>query len=132
MNGLIQELLALGVPLWLVYPLLLTVALVLVIRTAASGIAEVVRATHPGESADAVTMQANRIRHRQWKARRRDGNRRARRARRVRVRAGVRDRFTGRRTGRYADSLIVLPRLVLPPDTGAGGAAAVYRRGMGA
>ncbi|MFC9856111.1 MULTISPECIES: hypothetical protein [unclassified Streptomyces] len=128
MNGLIQELLALGVPLWLVYPLLLTVALVLVIRTAASGIAEVVRATHPGESADAVAMQANRIRHRQWKARRRDGNRQARRARRVRVR----DRFMGRRTGRYADSLIVLPRLVLPPDTGAGGAAAVYRRGMGA
>ncbi|MGW2633047.1 hypothetical protein ACWC2K_27460 [Streptomyces chattanoogensis] len=57
MNSLIYELLA---------------ALVLVICAVAAGIAKVVTAMHPGESADAVTVQANRMQHRQSKAQRRD------------------------------------------------------------
>lgn len=116
MNGLISDLLAMGVPMKVVLPLLLTMMLVLLIRTIAAGIATVIKAMHPGESADAVKMQANRIQHRQWKAQRRDWNRRARAARRALVREGIRSWFHRRRTARYVDGPIVLPRLVLPPE----------------
>ncbi|MGW7559757.1 hypothetical protein [Streptomyces sp. NPDC054757] len=111
---MISELLAAGAPLWLVYPLLLTTALLLLIRASAVAIAKVIEAMHPGASADAVRMQANRIQHRQWKAQRRDHNRRSRVARRAHVRSGIEAQFTRRHTVREDDSMVVLPRLVLP------------------
>ncbi|WP_033328666.1 hypothetical protein [Streptomyces yerevanensis] len=116
MNGLISELLAMGAPLWLVFPLLLLMALILVIRAVASGSATIIKAMHPGKSADAVKMQENRIQHRRWKAQRRDFNRRARAARRAYIRAGIEAHFTRRRTARYVDGPVVLPQVVLPPE----------------
>ncbi|QKZ23817.1 hypothetical protein [Streptomyces chartreusis] len=113
MNGLISDLVAAGAPMKVVLPLLLFMML---IRTIAAAIAKVAKAMHPGESSDAVTMQENRIQHRQWKAQRRDWNRRARASRRAHIRAGLRARYHRHRTARYVDGQIVLPALVLPPD----------------
>jgi hypothetical protein len=115
LNGLISDLLAMGAPLWLIGPLLLLTALILVIRAVATAAATVIKAMHPGESADAVQMQANRIQHRQWKAQRRDINRRARVARRAMIRAGVQAHLARRRTARYLDGPVLLPHAVLPP-----------------
>ncbi|MFF5637465.1 hypothetical protein [Streptomyces sp. NPDC012825] len=114
---MIAELLAQGASWYVVLPLLLLMSLIVLIRTLAAGIAVVLKAVHPGDSADAVRMQADRIRHRQFKARRRDGNRRARVARRACVRAGVRAWFHRRRNARVIGGPvpeIVLPGLVLP------------------
>ncbi|MCZ4608853.1 hypothetical protein [Streptomyces sp. Lzd4kr] len=116
MNGLISDLVAMGAPMKVVLPLLLFTMLIVLIRTIAAAIATVVKAMQPGESADAVTMQANRIRYRQWKAQRRDWNRRARASRRALIRAGLRAWYHRRRTARYVDGQIVLPALVLPPE----------------
>ncbi|MFE5731451.1 hypothetical protein ACFQ7A_11190 [Streptomyces sp. NPDC056528] len=119
MNGLIAELLAQGASWYVALPLLLLMSLIVLVRTLAAGIAVVLKAMHPGDSADAVRMQADRIRHRQFKARRRDGNRRARIARRACVRAGVRAWFHRRRNARVTGGPIpeiVLPGLVLPPE----------------
>ncbi|MEU1259618.1 hypothetical protein ABZ445_40710 [Streptomyces chartreusis] len=116
MNGLISDVVALGAPMKVVLPLLLFMMLIVLIRTIAAAIATVVKAMHPGVSADAVTMQANRIHYRQWKAQRRDWNRRARASRRVLIRAGLRAWYHRRRTARYVDGQIVLPALVLPPE----------------
>ncbi|CDR18111.1 hypothetical protein [Streptomyces iranensis] len=116
MNGLISDLVAGGTPMKVVLPLLLFTMLIVLIRTIAAAIAIVVKAMHPGESADAVTMQANRIQHRQWKAQRRDWNRRARASRRTLIRAGLRAWYRRLRTARYVDGQIMLPALVLPPE----------------
>lgn len=116
MNGLISDLVGLGTPMEVVLPLLLFMMLVVLIRTIAAAIATVVKAMHPGESADAVTMQANRIQYRQWRAQRRDWNRRARASRRALIRVGLRAWYHHRRTARYVDGQIVLPALVLPPE----------------
>ncbi|MGW6261525.1 hypothetical protein [Streptomyces sp. NPDC055085] len=116
MNGLLSDLLAAGAPMDVVLPLLLLMMLIVLIRTIAAAIATVAKALHPGESADVVAMQANRIRHRQWKAQRRDMNRRARASRRALVRAGLRARYHRHRTARNLDAQILLPALVLPPD----------------
>jgi hypothetical protein len=112
MNGLIFDLLAQSAPWKVVVPLLLLTALILLIRTIATGIATVVKAMHPGGSADAVQMQVNRIQHRQFMARRRDANRRARAARRARAWEPVRSCF------RVDEPMpqIILPGLVLPSD----------------
>ncbi|MER7978303.1 hypothetical protein [Streptomyces sp. NPDC095817] len=66
MNGLLSDLLAAGAPMKIVLPLLLLMMLIVLIRTIATAVATVAKALHPGESADAVAMQANRIRHRRW------------------------------------------------------------------
>lgn len=116
MNGLIFDLVALDAPLKVVLPLLLFTMLIVLIRSIAAAIATVVKAMHPGESADAVTMQANRIQYRQWKAQRRDWIRRARASRRALIRAGLRAWYHRRRTARYVDGQIALPALVLPPE----------------
>ncbi|MFH8607825.1 hypothetical protein ACH4D5_10095 [Streptomyces sp. NPDC018029] len=116
MNGLISELIAAGIPMGLAFPLLLILALVMLIRAGAAAVAKVIKAMHPGESADAVAMQANRIRHRQWKLQRRDGNRRVHAARRALVRADVRARRTRKRTARYVDGRVTLPRLILSAE----------------
>lgn len=112
MNGLLSDLLAQGAPWKVVLPLLLLMTLILLIRAVATGIATVVKAMHPGDSSDAVQMQVNRIQHRQFKARRRDANRRARSARRARTCTCIRSCF------RVNEQMpqIVLPSLVLPPD----------------
>jgi hypothetical protein len=112
MNGLFSDLLTQGAPWKVVLPLLLLMALILLIRAVADGIATVVKAIHPGDSSDAVQMQVNRIQHRQFKARRRDANRRARAARRARSSASIRSHF------RVNEPMpqIILPGLVLPPD----------------
>jgi len=116
MNGLISDLIAAGAPMKVVLPLILFGMLILLIRTIAAGIATVIKAMHPGESADAVKMHANRIQHRQWKAQHRDWNRRARASRRALIRAGLRAWYHRHRTARCIDGQIVLPALVLPPD----------------
>ena len=114
MNGFISDLIAAGAPMEVMLPLLIFGML---IRTIAAGIATVIKAMHPGDSADAVAMQTNRIQHRQWKAQRRDRNRHARVSRRALIRAGLRAWYHRHCTARYVDGQIVLPALVLPPDT---------------
>ncbi|MFF0767019.1 hypothetical protein ACFYWH_44720 [Streptomyces sp. NPDC003737] len=116
MNGLISDLIAAGAPMKVVLPLLVFALLIVLIRTIAAAIATVIKAIHPGESADAVAMQTNRIQHRQWKAQRRDWNRRARASRRALIHAGLRSWYHRRRTARYVDGQVMLPALVLPPD----------------
>ncbi|WP_221355410.1 hypothetical protein [Streptomyces beigongshangae] len=113
MNGLISELVAAGEPM---QDALLLILLILLIRAIAAAIAKIAEALHPGESSDAVAMQVNRIQHRQWKAQRRDWNRRARASRRAIVWAGLRTWHQQHRTARYIDGQIVLPALVIPPD----------------
>ncbi|UXY40508.1 hypothetical protein [Streptomyces albidocamelliae] len=116
MNGLISDLLTMGVPLKVVIPLIGVSALILLIRTGANAAATVIKAMHPGDSADAVQMHAARLTHRRWKAQRRDWNRRARAARRACMRAGLRAWYARHRKSRYDSSPITLPRLVLPPE----------------
>ncbi|MEU5777335.1 hypothetical protein [Streptomyces venezuelae] len=132
MNGLVSELLVAGVSMTFVFPLLLILALALLIRAAASAAATIIRARHPGVSEDAVAMQADRIGHRQWKLRRRDANRRVRAGRRALVRAEVRARFAGRRTARYADGPVVLPKVILsgeePPRLTVGASPTLFGR----
>lgn len=115
MNGLISGLLAQGAPWEAVFPLLLLIGLILFVRATAAGIATVIKAMHPGHSADAVRMQSNRIHHRQFKARRRDRNRRARRAH---IRAVGRAPFhrCGACCAEGPPPEFVLPSLVIPPD----------------
>ncbi|MFE2693695.1 hypothetical protein [Streptomyces mirabilis] len=111
---MVSDLFAMGAPLWLIVPFLLLAVLILVVRAVATAAATVIKAMHPGESADAVRMQANRIQHRQWKAQRRDVNRRARAARRAMFRAGIQAQVARRRTARYLDGPALLPHAVLP------------------
>ncbi|MER6714722.1 hypothetical protein [Streptomyces sp. NPDC000877] len=83
MNGLILDLLNSGAPAWAVMLIIVLAALTLLTGAAA----KLIRAAHPGRSADAVEMQKNRIEHRKWKAERRDRRRRERAARRTERRA---------------------------------------------
>lgn len=88
MSGLIMDLLNSGAPAWAVILIVVLAALTLLTGAAA----KLLRAAHPGRSADAVKMQKNRIEHRKWKAERRDRRRRERASRRA-------ERQAGRQTG---------------------------------
>lgn len=85
MSGLILDLLNSGAPAWVV--VLIVVLAALSFMTSAA--ARLIRAAHPGQSADAVKMQKNRIEHLQWKADRRDRRRRERAAHRALRRAAL-------------------------------------------
>lgn len=112
MNALITDLIAVGTPLWIIVPLVTLLAVILFIRCAASAAATVIKATHPGDSADAVKMQENRLHHRQWKAQRRDSNRRARAVRRALTCSTLSTWLPG---GLWHDACtVVLPHAVIP------------------
>ncbi|MER7693709.1 hypothetical protein [Streptomyces sp. NPDC097610] len=111
MSGLVLDLLASDAPQWVVAFVIVLTALVLLTGAAA----KLIRAAHPGKSADAVKMQKNRIEHRQWKANRRDRRRLERAARRTERRAERRLRRSAR-----ADAETTTP----PTGSGPGGTAA--------
>lgn len=92
MSGLVLDLLASGAPQWVVAFVIVLAALVLLTGAAA----KLIRAAHPGKSADAVKMQKNRIEHYQWKAARRDRRRLERAAHRTERRAEHRLRRNAR------------------------------------
>jgi hypothetical protein len=83
MSRLILDLLDSGAPAWAVMLIVVLAALTLL----TGAVAKLIRAVHPGRSADAVRMQKNRIEHRKWKAERRDRRRRERATRRTERRA---------------------------------------------
>ncbi|MEU1180825.1 hypothetical protein ABZ464_24855 [Streptomyces sp. NPDC005820] len=92
MNGRVLNLLTSGAPAWAVALFVVLAALTLLIGS----VARLIRAAHPGRSADAVKMHKNRLEHLRWKAERRDRRRRERAAHRAMRRAALQARRIAR------------------------------------